>query len=706
MSSVNQKTVSANQEFLREIALNSYGYGSRSGEAGGRGNIGLVNDAAGNPRVVKFNTSVFTSTPKHGTKAYEKSLEASNQLRALLINIAQTSDLSEKTLQEIRDKLGVDQDNKLKDDLPLLTRKITAGVVKLIDKDIWSRVKADKQKSAYSSKNIGSADSKDFIGMSDRIESRSFGGSAVALDKMATAKGEKDALLSHSIAKTVEEAQGKRETAVSFEAARTFEDAAKEAAEQFCGPEKDQNAYDTFIKDFARYKDDFIKLAGRACGLKGDASPNAAEVDKKFAEIREDESKSTRIEGLMRKTLANLLVSCMRNQKKLSEVTSADVDQAREAAEASLPQEGSEDARDIETLNTLAIEFGDVSPRPEFSRAFTTSRQRKDAIAILRKLKGTSGKTADGLNFDVPDLVFPLIQKAVIEARKLQPDDKELSDDVIYEALTGKLPAENGKKDLFAAVGDRLNADVYAPYRGDTTKTQRANEYAFSASAFGLKYDSILGVLHEPGRMPTVHDFYDTSVRLVRLPDKARSTKFDGDDKRYDEIAYRRPASRYYFDEEDEVNKKDVPFLDSKDHYPSGKDNSKKDGWEKTITSFMNKFETEENKKMVTDLLSQHVGEPYFISMFGCDTRMSESDPLENKYMRDFRNYSDFRFKKESAGESKTKWRVVVTPNREALEASGRVDKDIDYEIEFLIESDGTARVTKQWFGHVGQKAQ
>lgn len=689
----NESRACGNHDFLREIALNSYGYGSGAGEAGGRGNIGLVTDSSGNPRVVKFNTSKFTSKPKVGTEAYNQSIQSSNALRNLLINIAQTSDLPEDRMKEVRRMLGLGEDNQSHGPVSLLTRKVTASVVKLIDKDIWTRVKAKDQETSYSTKLTSwSANEKSFDEMSRRIDSaeasEAFKGSAVALDRATVDKGEKDAKLARAVESAVEGAQKERKSAVSFVAIRTFEGAVQDAV----------GLHGVSCDGLASMIDtqggDFLRLAAWASGQKCD---NAA-IGRVFAEIRKEEASSPQSEGLMRKTLANLLAACARDSKNLSDVTEQDVEQAKNQAISSLPNEGSQEFRNIKQINDLSKKlFGDKYAPGAFSRAFTTSSQRKDAIAILEKLVGPSGvdrnADAEALKFFNPGLAFPLIQKAVIEARKLQSGDEALTDKSIYEALAGKLPEENGNEDLLTATAERMSEDFNAVCGRDIRMHASAYNFVYAMSSSGLKYDSILEMLRQPGRLPTAHDFYDASIRPVRLPSENRSG-YDTDDNRYGEILSRRVASRYFLGAEK------IPFMKSADYYGLPQEKQATiDAGKNKAKEFMARFVNKNVREMVTDMLGQQVGEHFFINMLGSDIRYDFRTKKTHKYERAFRNYSDFRFSQDG-----NDLRLVVTPNRDFLNGSELADKDIDYEFEFLIDHDGNAWVTKQWVGHVGDK--
>lgn len=685
-------TVNTNQEFLREIALNSYGYGSNSGEEGGRGNIGLVLDGSGHSHVVKFNTSWFTHAPKAGSPAYDNSLEASNRLRKLLANIAQTSDLPEDTLREIRNKLGVDNENKPLPGVPLLTRKVTAAVAKMIDKDIWTRVKAEGKRNQYSTKGQGwDASEKAFASMQNRIgNDGTFKGAAVALDKTAAGKGRLESRLANVVENAVENAQSKRDSALSFGAIRTFEGALQDAADKL----KEGNALtDAQIRNaLAQKSGDFLKLAAQANGQPG----AGADVAAAFAGIRKAEAEDPHKAGLMRKTLAALLVSSVTSDTNLASVTALQIQTARAVAEGLLPAQGSDDYNNIGTINELARTVVDPTLAPrEFSRAFTTPRQRADAVAILRKLQdaGWDNKVYFGTS-----LPLSLVHKAVIEARKFQPDNEALSDDSIYAALVGKLPADNGNKPLGEAVDERVLADFTAACGGRNPEMDSTlNKYLTSASTCGLKYDYMLEALRHPGLLPTVHDIFDTSIRPLRRDNRGAA---DTPGMRYKEFAARRVASRYLFRPRSEFRA--TCCLDSQDYYfPNGLNDAKKeddleDAGTREIAGLMERFENDDVRQMVTDMLMQDIGDPFFIGMFGPDIRYREGEKSTHKYRRDFRNFSDFTFH-EMGVDGNRQYRLVVTPNREALRNSDLANKNIDYEIEFLIDHKGNAWVTKQW---------
>ena len=131
MSSLNQI---AAQSQLNEIARMAYGSGWFENTSGGKGNIGLITGADGQPRVIKFNTHY----KERGKEMTEEQLQSSNALRAQLLSIATT--LKPEVVAQLRAKLGLGENEVATDGKTLLTRKIVAAAVKLIDANAMDRV--------------------------------------------------------------------------------------------------------------------------------------------------------------------------------------------------------------------------------------------------------------------------------------------------------------------------------------------------------------------------------------------------------------------------------------------------------------------------------------------------------------------------------------------------------------------------------------
>ena len=130
---------------LNEIARMAYGSSEKT--EGGRGNMGLIKDAQGRTRVIKYNTHFGTSGKGWDIAAQ---LEATTQLRKTLLEIAGQKSPCKETLDEIREMLGVGPDGAMPKDL--LDRKVVAKVVQRIDKDIWEHALAGVDIKGYSSK--------------------------------------------------------------------------------------------------------------------------------------------------------------------------------------------------------------------------------------------------------------------------------------------------------------------------------------------------------------------------------------------------------------------------------------------------------------------------------------------------------------------------------------------------------------------------
>ena len=128
--------VKLDREALNAIARYAYGSGFfGEGENGGRGNMGLLKGSDGRLRVIKFNTH-----RGEGGEVTRDQIKASNFLRDQLLTLARNFGKSEEVIQRIRQELGLDQDGN-QPPQSLLTRKVVAMVVKMIDQDIWQNIK-------------------------------------------------------------------------------------------------------------------------------------------------------------------------------------------------------------------------------------------------------------------------------------------------------------------------------------------------------------------------------------------------------------------------------------------------------------------------------------------------------------------------------------------------------------------------------------
>lgn len=74
------------QASLNEIARMAWGSGSREGAAGGRGKIGVLVDANGKSRIIKYDTHLFSRST--ADKNDRSQLDAANNLRRQLLSIA------------------------------------------------------------------------------------------------------------------------------------------------------------------------------------------------------------------------------------------------------------------------------------------------------------------------------------------------------------------------------------------------------------------------------------------------------------------------------------------------------------------------------------------------------------------------------------------------------------------------------------------
>lgn len=128
--------ISADRKDLNAIARYAYGSGFfGEGEGGGRGEMGLLRGSDGRMRVIKFNTHWG-----EGGNVTQEQVNSSNLLRDQILALARSLGKSDEIVQRIRAELGLAPDN---DNPPqtLLTRKVVARVVKMIDKDIWQNVR-------------------------------------------------------------------------------------------------------------------------------------------------------------------------------------------------------------------------------------------------------------------------------------------------------------------------------------------------------------------------------------------------------------------------------------------------------------------------------------------------------------------------------------------------------------------------------------
>lgn len=130
---------------LNEIARMAYGSSEKAD--GGRGNMGLIKDAQGRTRVIKYNTHFGMSGKGRDIAAQ---LEAATLLRKTLLEIAGQKSRYKDSLDEIREMLGVGPDGAMPKGL--LDRKVVAKVVRRIDKDIWEHALAGVNIEGYSSK--------------------------------------------------------------------------------------------------------------------------------------------------------------------------------------------------------------------------------------------------------------------------------------------------------------------------------------------------------------------------------------------------------------------------------------------------------------------------------------------------------------------------------------------------------------------------
>ena len=145
------------QRALVELARMAWSQGD--GVDGGRGNMGIVTDGTGKTVAVKFDTKWSCRS----TTVTDDVRLSCNRLRQALYDIALNSHISQKKLDEIKTALGISLAEDPSDRQPptcrdLLSRKVVAKVVKMIDGDIWEKAwsgeDTENLKRAYSSTGV------------------------------------------------------------------------------------------------------------------------------------------------------------------------------------------------------------------------------------------------------------------------------------------------------------------------------------------------------------------------------------------------------------------------------------------------------------------------------------------------------------------------------------------------------------------------
>ena len=122
-----------NAAALQSIARMAYGSGVFERTHGGKGNIGALTDGDGNLRVIKFNTHAGERVGP----ATADQIAASNNLRTQLLALADNYQISAENLTKLKKLLAVGENNEIREGAPLMTRKIAAKAVKLIDADVF-----------------------------------------------------------------------------------------------------------------------------------------------------------------------------------------------------------------------------------------------------------------------------------------------------------------------------------------------------------------------------------------------------------------------------------------------------------------------------------------------------------------------------------------------------------------------------------------
>lgn len=139
---VAQKTV------LQEAARVAYGSGMFEGRAGGKGRMGILRDADGKTRIVKFNTHL--SERMSHSPVTEQMRESSNSLRTALLDIARSAGVEH--LGAIRNRLGLTPDGMDDHSSKLLSRSDVAAVVRMIGgEEVWDDALANVDMGDYES---------------------------------------------------------------------------------------------------------------------------------------------------------------------------------------------------------------------------------------------------------------------------------------------------------------------------------------------------------------------------------------------------------------------------------------------------------------------------------------------------------------------------------------------------------------------------
>lgn len=167
------------REQLLQIGGMAWGSGTLEKSNGGRGLMGLLNG-----RLVKCYTHGDESAElgrvmgQKDSYAYTRLQTASDALRAQLLQIAFASDRGgdDKFMAKIYKALGIQTSGNPKADVPLLSRKMVADTISLIDKGVWKTLKEDFRQEVdervyvKSSKGFGTR-ADDFIADDDLFSS-------------------------------------------------------------------------------------------------------------------------------------------------------------------------------------------------------------------------------------------------------------------------------------------------------------------------------------------------------------------------------------------------------------------------------------------------------------------------------------------------------------------------------------------------------
>ena len=264
-------------------------YARHGGVTDAKGHIGLSDDE-GTLRIIKFNT--------HGGSTGEGNANAikdCNNLRQMLVSIANSANLSSATRQEIKKELGLPTKRNEKAPTALLKRSTVAKVVEMIGgKEVWKDVKASYNTSQYKStrdtsyetvsQDRASTNNSKEIGRLEDVDVQSFGtsvdkgmaeiGFQQVLEELGIgANDEKRAAIDDLVNRTLKDKGAVGLLLLNASSLRTLaagalDDAVRKSLLRIVVanvPKQDREAFlaedGTFARGFALSKDDLSRLA-------------------------------------------------------------------------------------------------------------------------------------------------------------------------------------------------------------------------------------------------------------------------------------------------------------------------------------------------------------------------------------------------------------------------------------------------------------